>query len=625
MNRVIYSSNTVLVSNAPAADSHTGLFDLKLIDRIQSAQASFSTQVKRFKQIGFDNFLLDNFYPAPKISFNLSYYNSDTSNEAILGLPVNGDSIFKGQAITGKDINIFLLSDADNGRDVNSLTNFNGTNVFGIGNALITNYSVSAGIGNVPTTEISFEANNVFFDTFTGNNAIPALSYSGKKTSYTYDFTSGNFNKNNYATDQIDRPSAIRPADIFVVMTQPQIGGGVYATASGKMQNFDIQIPFERKELFGLGNNYAFDRKLMYPVVGTVSFNAIFDNLNNNNNYSDIFNSDNKNDISIYLNDCENNHQIIYSIKDARLVSENFNFSIGPDVNFDGAFEFSVTPEKGFSISGNAGLYDKDATAFLQKINITDTQIRTGINNFVTNLKNRGLWYKMSGIYPFVGSTEYQHKFNLKNPIDSDDAFRLGFSGAGTIHMSSGVDFAGTNDYANVFFNPYSDLTGYPVHLSFLSLADSQADSIDVGCVAFDLTNPRLIVSAEYNSPNAAYFDSYDYTTGRVSINNPNSKAFYTASRINTTSGFLMLFNSSTTPTSSSVTTSNISGLARPDIDVFLGAVNKSGTPFFQNTSNRKFGFFSIGDGLTSGECVSLYSAVKELQNDLSRNSSVFI
>ena len=623
MNRVIYSSNTVFVSNAPAAASHTGLFDLKLIDRVQSAQSSFSTQIKRFKQIGFDGFLLDNFYAPPKISFDLTYFNSDTSNEAALGLNVNGESIFKNQATTGKDINIFLLSDINANRDASFLTNFTGFNVFGIGNALITNYSVSAGLGNTPTTQLSFEANNILFDTFTGNNTVPALTYSGKKTYYPYNFTTGIFNKNNYTSDQVDRPIAIRPADIFVVMTQPQIAGGVYTSASGKIQNFDIQIPFERKELLGFGNNFAFDRKLMYPVVGTVSFNAIFDNLNTGN-YSDIFNSDNKNDIDIYLNDCENNNQILYSIKDARLVSEKFNFSIGPDVNFDGSFEFSVSAEKGFSISGNADLYDQDATAFLQTVNISDTQIRTGINNFVTTLKNNGVWYKMSGLYPFVGSTEYQHKFNLKDPQDSDNSFRLGFSGAGTVHTTSGVDFAGTDDYANVFFNPSGDLTGYPVHLSFLSLADSSADSVDIGCASFSLGNPRLLVSAEYNSPNSAIFDSYDFTTGRVSISSPNSKAFYAASRINTTSGFMMLFNSSTTPTKSSRTTADISGLAKPTFDIFLGAINKGGTPYYENISNRKFGFFSVGDGLTSGECVNLYSAVKQLQYDLNRNLNIF-
>ena len=54
------------------------------------------------------------------------------------------------------------------------------------------------------------------------------------------------------------------------------------------------------------------------------------------------------------------------------------------------------------------------------------------------------------------------------------------------------------------------------------------------------------------------------------------------------------------------------------------GKHNKGGTPFYESTSNRKFGFFSVGDGLTSGECVNLYSAVKQLQYDLNRNLSAF-
>ena len=86
----------------------------------------------------------------------------------------------------------------------------------------------------------------------------------------------------------------------------------------------------------------------------------------------------------------------------------------------------------------------------------------------------------------------------------------------------------------------------------------------------------------------------------------------------------MMLFNSSTTPTKSSRTTADISGLAKPDFDIFLGAINKGGTPYYENISNRKFGFFSVGDGLTSGECVNLYSAVKQLQYDLNRNLNIF-
>jgi hypothetical protein len=86
----------------------------------------------------------------------------------------------------------------------------------------------------------------------------------------------------------------------------------------------------------------------------------------------------------------------------------------------------------------------------------------------------------------------------------------------------------------------------------------------------------------------------------------------------------MLLFNSSTTPTKSDRNVTDITSSAKPNLNIFLGAVNKAGTPFYESTSNRKFGFFSVGDGLTSGECVNLYSAVKQLQYDLNRNLSAF-
>jgi hypothetical protein len=269
-------------------------------------------------------------------------------------------------------------------------------------------------------------------------------------------------------------------------------------------------------------------------------------------------------------------------------------------------------------------LYDSDAYEFLEAAQITDTVARTGINNFVKTLKDNDLWNKMSGIYPFIGDTSYANKFNLKDPRDLDVAFRLDFEGAGTIHSSnSGVNFAGSDDYAKVFFNPNVNLTGLPVHLSFLSLEDVAANTIDLGCE--DVSSNRLSISIEYGSTNEAYFDSYSYSNGRVAISSPDSKAFFTASRITPASGFMLLFNNSTTPTKSKRNIGDItSASTKPNFDIYLGAINQYGAPFYESVSNRKFGFFSVGDGLTSGQCVSLYSAVKQLQVDLNRNLSVF-
>jgi hypothetical protein len=512
-----------------------------------------------------------------------------------------------------------LLSDVEDGRDISSLTGFSGLNVFGIGNTVITNYSVRGSINEIPTVSVSFAANNILYDTYTGNNLVPSLTLSGNQTGYRYSISSGVFNKANYVSNQNDRLAAIRPGDVKVIVSQPTLAGGVYNQTTGKIQNFQINIPFERKNLLGFGNNFSFDKKLMYPSVGTVSFNALFDKLLTGN-YSEVFNLDETSEIKIQLLDCDGANQIVYTIENAKLTSENFNFDIGSSVNFDGSFEFPIDLTNGFKISGRSEIFDQSATNFLSAINNSNITIRSAINEFVEELKRNGVWYKCSGIYPFVGGTAQSHKYNLKNPIDSNAALRLTFAGAGTVHNSNGVNFIGSNDYADTYFVPSGNLTGLPVHISLLSLQDSSQSSIDVG--SWTNISNRLLLYLD-NSSNQAVFDAYDGVSGRVSVSSVDSEAFYVASRVTDQSGFLLLFNASTTPTSSAVTTTNVSGNLKPDVSVYLGNVNSGNSPFGSD-GDRYVGFFSFGDGLTSGESVNLYTAVKNLQYNLGRNQSVF-
>lgn len=627
INRVIYAGTTVLLSDSPAASQQTGNFSIKFLDKIQSTSVSISSPINRSKRIGYDTFSYDNYLKSPEITAQIDYILQDNSNDLILGLNADGNYIYANQNTTGIDKNLFFLFDASQeGRDLNSLSNYTGIQVLGLGNAQITNYSTTAEVGQLPKASVSFVANNVTFQNYDSNKYIPSINPSGQNTNFKYNIWSGIFDKANYISNYTGELTFPRPGDIELVMQQPTTGcGGIkFLSYTGKIQRYEINIPFDRKDLVGFGNDYPYARKLMSPAVGTLSMSVIFDGFNTGN-YSGLLFSDKASDFDIYLKDCNGNSKIAYNIDNVKLINQNYSTDIGSSFIFDGDFEFSVGQEHGFSISGSCDIFDTNASAFLDVTNITDTQTRNAINNFTVNLKNNNIWGKMSGIYPFIGDSANINKYNLKDPRDLDSSFRLGFSGAGTIHSSqSGVNFAGSNDYANVFFNPYTNLTGYPVHLSFLSLADSAVDSIDMGCVTGNLTNPRLIVSAEYNSPNAAYFDSYSYDNGRVSVSTPNSKAFYTASRATPSSGFLLLFNSSTTPTKSSRNITDITPSGKPNYNIFLGAVNQAGTPFYANVSNRKFGFFSVGDGLTSGDCVNLYSAVKQLQYDLNRNLDVF-
>lgn len=100
--------------------------------------------------------------------------------------------------------------------------------------------------------------------------------------------------------------------------------------------------------------------------------------------------------------------------------------------------------------------FDANAQAFITAAAITDATQQSAINNLVIGLKADGLWTNMYAIYPFVGGTASQHKYNLKDPRDLNAAFRLQFNG-GMTHSSNGILFNGTNGWADtsVAVKPY--------------------------------------------------------------------------------------------------------------------------------------------------------------------------
>jgi hypothetical protein len=91
---------------------------------------------------------------------------------------------------------------------------------------------------------------------------------------------------------------------------------------------------------------------------------------------------------------------------------------------------------------GGGGGTDADVTAFLTAASISDNTIETSLNTFVTTLKNEGLWDKLQICYPFVtdktdsADIQSQFKFNLKDPQDTDAAYRLTTNGSVTFNTT---------------------------------------------------------------------------------------------------------------------------------------------------------------------------------------------
>jgi hypothetical protein len=255
------------------------------------------------------------------------------------------------------------------------------------------------------------------------------------------------------------------------------------------------------------------------------------------------------------------------------------------------------------SASGPA--FDPDAQAFITAAAITDPTQQAAINTLVVDLKGYSIWSKMEALYPMVGGTSSTHKFNLKNPLDTDAAFRLVFNGGWT-HSANGALPNGTNAYADTKLIPNTTLSLNSTHIS--------------GYLRTNLNSNAPILSSENSGSysNGLYIWPKQVSFGySVRINDNTSQgggtntddirgfhvALRTASavkkyRLNNT----QIFN--VTTASTALNTSSI----------YLGKSRNHANYF-----NNEIAFSSIGDGLTDTEAANFYTAVQTFNTALAR------
>lgn len=255
--------------------------------------------------------------------------------------------------------------------------------------------------------------------------------------------------------------------------------------------------------------------------------------------------------------------------------------------------------------------YDADAQAFFTAAGITDNTQKTAVNQLVVDLKTYGIWTKMKAIYPFVGGTSTTHKYNLKDPQDTDGAFRLVFSGGWT-HSSTGADPGGVNGYADTKFNQMNSWTSTSNASAGIYLRENVASTaVDIGASsnAGNGDNSTIIYS-RYTGDN--FYGSAN-GTGVSGAANTNSQGFFAVSRTNTTQHSIYKRGSSTINQTSSV---NIG--TNINKTIYIGAANNNGVADY--FSNREIAFAFFGDGLTQSEVGDYYTAVQAFQTTLGRN-----
>lgn len=249
---------------------------------------------------------------------------------------------------------------------------------------------------------------------------------------------------------------------------------------------------------------------------------------------------------------------------------------------------------------------DADALAFITAAGITDSTQKSAITQLVSDLKSANIWTKMKAIYPFVGGTASQHRFNLKDPRTVAGAYYITFNG-GVTHSSNGVQFDGATGYAETFFNPS---VGYSVnnsaHISFYSKTNSsETFDIDMGC--YDV-NYLVITTRRSDQSNNTFL--FANTNNGINFVDSDSLGLYVSNRLGTqANGYKNGVNKGS---------NTVADNARNNREIVIGAMSSPGFNISQYSS-RQSAFASIGDGLTDSEATSFYNAVQTFNTTLNR------
>ena len=259
--------------------------------------------------------------------------------------------------------------------------------------------------------------------------------------------------------------------------------------------------------------------------------------------------------------------------------------------------------------------YDADALNFINTAGITDFTQRNAINFLTISFKNAGIWTKMTAMYPVIGGTADTHKFNLKNPADTDAAFRLIFS-SGWTHSSTGM-LPGGSSHANTHLLPSTSMTNLNSHFSVYSRTNNSTGTrTDIGTTHTVAAgySPLIALRARNSTDQAeSYFNDYIAITFAQGVNT-DSRGFFLANRTsNIVNQIWKNFNKLATNTTTE--TRSLTVIAKP---VFLGAINLDGAA--SQFSSRELAFASIGTSLTDTEATNMSQIVTAYQILLNRN-----
>jgi hypothetical protein len=266
--------------------------------------------------------------------------------------------------------------------------------VISLGNGYVTDYSVDISVGAIPTASVTVEGMNIttqFGETgldspgmdmrdgslvsnaWSGGQGI--CSSPGAQCTGLFSLPpaeSGYSGCDDAAAGQRD-VAALRPGDVVVdlqnaALLSKQVSGNANTPVIGSahVQSVSFSVPMARTTLQRLGSTFGFSKALDAPLTTTMTVSAMLSELKEGR-LTDLLCDCSEYDVGVTLYDpecpdCTTKDGAIamkYTLKGAKLDSENFSSTIGDNKTVDLTFSTQVggadDPNNGLYISGREG------------------------------------------------------------------------------------------------------------------------------------------------------------------------------------------------------------------------------------------------------------------------------
>ena len=319
------------------AASRTVPDQIKAISLIQDFNFGFKLEREEIKSIGYEEILkpvISN--QRPYLSF--SYFLSDVDNEKLFRMPVTSEAAIQDQIplFTGlESFDLFFLSNSE-GRDFKDFTPEGELSACAFINANLSSYSFEVLTSGLIKVNVSFEAEDVLYDTFENISDYSYLDYDREDLQIT--------NRNIFQINNGEK--------------EINLGIGGYET-QGRIQSFSFSADISRKVLYDFGQ-HSHQREIIFPVQASISLDA-FVSKQISGRLKNIICEDNSTDflISNSRATCENpkieDDKSGMAFIGSRLISQQYETSVSRGDYLTTSLNFSLDIPRVFT--GKAGAF----------------------------------------------------------------------------------------------------------------------------------------------------------------------------------------------------------------------------------------------------------------------------